>query len=76
MNHPGGDLEQKEKFQQVYSAIQQLPDRQRTVLILNKFEQMSYQHIAEILEISSKAVDSLLQRAKQNLETLLKNGEK
>ena len=76
MNHPGVDLEQKEKFQQVYSAIQQLPDRQRTVLILNKFEQMSYQHIAEILEISAKAVDSLLQRAKQNLENILKNGEK
>ncbi len=73
LNHPGIELESKEAYQRVYSVIQKLPDRQRTVLILNKFEQMSYTRIAEILEITPKAVDSLLQRAKQNLEIGLKN---
>lgn len=76
LNHPGVELENKEAYQHVYSVIQKLPDRQRTVLILNKFEQMSYTRIAEILEITPKAVDSLLQRAKQNLELCLKNEEK
>ncbi|MEY2917832.1 MAG: hypothetical protein RIS73_1546, partial [Bacteroidota bacterium] len=45
----------------------QLPENQRTAFILNKVEELSYREIAEILHTSASAVDSLLQRAKQNL---------
>jgi len=41
-------------------------------VILNKFEDMSYQEIADIMAISTKAVKSLLSRARTQLRDLLK----
>ncbi|HQY12589.1 MAG TPA: sigma factor-like helix-turn-helix DNA-binding protein, partial [Ferruginibacter sp.] len=47
--------------------VDALPGNQRTAFILNKLEELSYREIAAILNTSEPAVDSLLQRAKQNL---------
>jgi len=51
----------------LFKLVDQLPENQRTAFILNKVEELSYKQIAGILNISEPAVDSLLQRAKQNL---------
>ena len=67
-NHPGIILEEKEAFVQLFSAINLLPDSQKTVLILSKIEDKSQKEIAEIMNISVKAVESLFQRAKNNIE--------
>ena len=66
-NHPGVMLEDKEALQQLFILINDLSENQRTVLILSKVEQKSQAEIAEIMSISVKAVESLLQRAKYNL---------
>ena len=66
-NHPGVLLEDKEALEHLFALINQLSDNQRTVLILSKIEQKSQQEIAEIMSLSVKAVESLLQRAKANL---------
>ena len=68
-DHPGILLENKEEMEQLFSLINQLNDNQKTVIILNKIEQKSLKEIAEIMNISEKAVESTLQRAKQNLKT-------
>lgn len=68
-DHPGILLENKEQMEQLFSLINQLNDNQKTVIILNKIEQKSLKEIAEIMNISEKAVESTLQRAKQNLKT-------
>ncbi len=75
-NHPGVELEQKEAIKGIFKAINQLVDRQKSVIILLKIEQLSVKEASEILEISSKAVESLFQRAKKNLEKLLDNTKK
>lgn len=70
--HPGVKLENKENAQALFQAMDRLPPNQKTAFVLNKMEDLSYQEVGEIMEISSSAVDSLLQRARQNLKKELK----
>ncbi len=67
-NHPGILLEHKEELQILFSHINQLPPNQKTALILNKIESRPQKEVAEIMEITVKAVESLITRAKINLQ--------
>ena len=69
--HPGIIQEKKEDAAMLFSMIEELPENQRTAFILNKVEDLSYREIADILKTTESAVDSLLQRAKQNLRKKL-----
>lgn len=71
-NHPGVLMEQKEELAILFGHINALPDTQKTALILHKIEGKSQQEIADIMETSPKAVESLVQRAKTNLKKKLK----
>ena len=66
--HPGIQLENKERAKILFKAIDLLPENQRTAYILHKIEQLSYTEIAQILNLSLSAVESLLFRGKQNLK--------
>lgn len=66
-NHPGVQLEDKEMLQKVFTFLNELPEKQRTAVILAKLDDKSQKEIADIMQLSVKAVESLLQRAKQNL---------
>lgn len=66
-NHPGVQQERKEDAALLFKLIDQLPENQRIAFILNKVEELSYREITDILKTSDSAVDSLLQRARQNL---------
>lgn len=66
-NHPGVLLEQKEALENIFIAINKLAENQKMALILHKIEHLPQAQIAEIMGISAKAVESLIQRAKQNL---------
>jgi len=70
-NHPGIELEQKEAYQKIFEAINQLSDNQKTVIILLKIENKTQAETAEIMNLNVKALESLFQRAKKNLEILL-----
>lgn len=72
-DHPGVAMEQKEATAKIFQYINELPENQKTALILNKIEHQSQAEIAEIMELSPKAVESLIQRAKANLEKKLNN---
>ncbi len=63
-DHPGVALEDKEELGALFAIIDTLPDNQRTALILTKIEDRSVKEAAEIMDLSPKAVESLLQRAK------------
>lgn len=65
-DHPGVALEDKEAVQRLFAIIDTLPDTQRTALILTKIEDRSIKEVADIMQLSPKAVESLLQRAKVN----------
>ena len=70
--HPGVQLENKERAAILYLAIDKLPERQRTAFILSKTEDLSYAEIAEVMELSVSSIESLLFRARQNLQEYLK----
>lgn len=55
----------------VQSAIAALGERQRTAVLLAKFEHMDYAEIGEVLGMSSKGVKSLLARAREKLRLAL-----
>lgn len=65
--HPGILLENREKAAYLFQAIQSLAHAQKTAFILRYIEGLPQQEVANIMEISVKAVESLLQRAKSNL---------
>jgi RNA polymerase sigma-70 factor (ECF subfamily) len=69
--HPGVILEEKEAMGRVFRAINELPERQKTALILLKIEQQSPAEVQDIMELKPKALESLIHRAKQNLEKIL-----
>jgi RNA polymerase sigma-70 factor (ECF subfamily) len=70
-NHPGVLLEDKEELGQLFALINSLPENQKTALILLKIEDLSQKEAAEVMQISTKALESLFQRAKINLEKML-----
>ncbi len=67
-NHPGVQLENKEALKQLFKRINELSDNQKTALILSKIEYKPQAEIAEIMNLSIKAVESLIQRAKTSLQ--------
>ena len=64
---PGDAAEQSELKRQVRMAVDELPDRQRLALLLNKFHGLSYDELSKTLELSIPAVKSLLVRARENV---------
>ncbi len=73
MNHPGAILENKERSETLFYAINQLPEAQKVVFTLHKVDGKSYQEISDITEKSLSSVESLMFRAKKNLQKLLEN---
>ena len=61
---PTRQLDKAEMAQVVQLAIETLNERQRMAVLLSKFEDMSYQEIAETMEMSPQAIKSLLSRAR------------
>lgn len=65
---PQAALEARRRWTATRRVIAALPENQRTVLVLARFEGLSYKQIAEVLEISEGAVESRLFRAMRRLE--------
>jgi len=70
---PDAALLESELQQAIDDALQQLPENQRTALVLQRFEALSYEEIATLLDVSVPAVKSLLFRARTTLRELLKD---
>lgn len=70
-DHPGIILENRENSELMFRVINKLPDQQKTAFILAFIEEHPRQEVADIMDISLKAVESLLQRAKKNLRDKL-----
>ena len=68
---PTQHLQQQELAAVIRKALDELNDRQRMAVVLNKFEDMNYAEIAEVMELTTKAVKSLLSRARGRLREAL-----
>jgi len=65
------NVERKEMKKILHMAIDSLPENQRTAFTLSKFDDLSYNEIAEVMELSLSAVESLIHRAKIGLQKKL-----
>ena len=68
---PTRQLDKSELRDIVKVAVAALNERQREAVLLNKFEHLSYEEIAEVMHMSTSAVKSLLTRARTNLRDIL-----
>jgi len=66
-------IDMKEQQMVLKSAINKLPDNQRIAFILSKYQELSYKEISEVMGVSVSSVESLLFRAKVNLQKHLKH---
>jgi RNA polymerase sigma-70 factor, ECF subfamily len=69
--HAGTRAETDERERMVAAAIAELPARQRAAIVLTYGDGMSNAQVAEILDTSVSAVETLLIRGKQNLRRAL-----
>ncbi len=70
-DHPGITLERLETARYLFEAIEALSHNQKTVFILAHIEELPQKEIAEIMNMTVKGVESLLQRAKGKLREKL-----
>lgn len=70
--NPGEKIESEELSEAVSRAVAGLPESQRTVLLLRRYEELSYEEIAEVTGKAPTAVKSLLARARQTLKMALR----
>lgn len=74
-DNPEDTMMGKEEMAQLESAIAQLPEEYRTVIILREFSILTYEEIGNILNISLGTVKSRISRGRKILrEQLIKNG--
>ncbi|MCS7021359.1 MAG: sigma-70 family RNA polymerase sigma factor [Gemmataceae bacterium] len=64
-------LHQEELAVVIQRALETLNERQRLAIILNKYEDMNYADIAQVMGLTTKAVKSLLSRARARLREAL-----
>jgi RNA polymerase sigma-70 factor (ECF subfamily) len=69
--NPDFNLEKIQRANMLYEAINKLPENQKIAFTLNKYEDLSYKEISEVMEISVSSVESLIHRAKKNLQKKL-----
>jgi RNA polymerase sigma-70 factor (ECF subfamily) len=69
--NPRASLLDEELDRAIRTAIAQLPETQRMAVVLRRYEELSYEEIAEVLDQTVPAVKSLLFRARTELRSRL-----
>ncbi len=69
---PAGKLMKKELGELIDDAIQQLPEDQRTAVVLREIEGLSYREIAKVMKCSQGTVMSRLHYGRKKLQELLR----
>jgi RNA polymerase sigma-70 factor (ECF subfamily) len=69
---PAQEAVERELQEKIKEAVQELPEAQRTAVILCRYEGLSYEEIAEVLGCSVSATKSLLHRARLTLKDNLR----
>lgn len=76
-NHKSSTPEDELNFQELQkaydSALKTMPEKQRTVFLMNRIDELKYKEIADQLELSVKAVEKRMSQALDHLKTHLKD---
>lgn len=71
--NPAEQMEQSDRSRILHAALESLPAKQRTAFVLLEYDDLSYKEIAEVMQASISSVESLLFRARKNLQKKLWN---
>jgi RNA polymerase sigma-70 factor (ECF subfamily) len=66
------NLLQNERMRAIRQHVMALPERQKTAVLMHKYQGLDYKQIGEVLKLSESATKSLLFRAYQSLREKLK----
>ena len=69
--NPEFGLENRQRANLLHEAISSLPENQKIAFTLSKYEDLSYTEISEVMDLSISSVESLIHRAKKNLQKKL-----
>ncbi len=72
ISSPPDTLLQRELVEKIEQALADLPENQRTALLLCRQDELSYEEIAEVLDCSLSATKSLIHRGRETLKQKLK----
>jgi len=75
-DQPPAALERKQEAALLHRALLRLPDEKREVLILSRFQELSYQEIAQLLQCEVGAVKVRVFRALRDLGDMLRQLER
>jgi RNA polymerase sigma-70 factor (ECF subfamily) len=75
-DNPEEILIREEHSNWLQKALDSIPEKQRTAIILSKYDDLPQKEIATIMNLSEGAVEALLQRGKKNLREKLSTGTK
>jgi len=64
-------MQTRARAEALQTALMQLPERQRQAVVLRHIEGLGNPEIAQIMDLGTRAVESLTARGKRTLETLL-----
>ncbi|MBT3317496.1 sigma-70 family RNA polymerase sigma factor [bacterium] len=60
---PDAEVSRNQQVKILQAAVDKLPPRQKQALVLKRYQQLSQKEVAEVMQISESAVESLLVRA-------------
>lgn len=67
----GFNLENNQRANMLHEAMNALPKNQKIAFTLNKYEDLSYKEISQVMDLSVSSVESLIHRAKKSLQKKL-----
>jgi RNA polymerase sigma-70 factor (ECF subfamily) len=67
------EILRRERLRAIRKHVEALPERQRTAVMMHKYQELDYRQIAEVLHLSESATKSLLFRAYETLRESLKD---
>lgn len=70
---PEYKIEENEFMERLQTAINALPEGQREVFLLNRIDKKTYKEIAEMLQVSQKAVEKRMHKALVKMRKTIKN---
>ncbi|WP_016778492.1 RNA polymerase sigma factor [Anaerophaga thermohalophila] len=70
-NYAEENLEREEQKKQIWQAINKLKSNQKKAFVLFYYQELSIKEVAEVMDMSQKATESLVFRARKNLQKAL-----
>lgn len=72
---PHEELEYSQLQQRYSIVLEKMPEKNRTVYLMNRVDELKYSEIAEMVGVSTKAVEKRMTKALEFLKANLKNNE-